>query len=64
MSGFDPDAIAAEEDVVAENHSDGFLSKFWVMLRAGLGTTNRADDGQSTAGTQDRGAGAHRSSKK
>jgi len=64
VSGFDPDAIAAEEDVVAENHSDGFLSKFWVMLRAGLGTTNRADDGQSTAGTQDRGAGAHRSSKK
>ncbi|MFI4871200.1 MAG: hypothetical protein ACIARQ_05255, partial [Phycisphaerales bacterium JB061] len=53
----DPEAIAADEELVQEARQDGFLSKFWVMLRAGLGTTNRVDDNGSASAGQDRGAG-------
>jgi len=56
-SEVDPEAIAADEELVQEARQDGFLSKFWVMLRAGLGTTNRVDDNGSASAGQDRGAG-------
>ncbi len=43
---------------------DGFLSKFWVLLRAGLGSTNRVDDAGSSGGSADAKTGHFRGRRK
>ncbi len=34
-----------------ERASDGFIGKFWTMLRAGFGTTNKVDESRLPAHT-------------
>jgi len=53
----------AEETPEYERASDGFIGKFWTMLRAGFGTTNRADESQA-AGVQNDKALRNRSRQK
>ena len=44
----------AEETPEFERASDGFIGKFWTMLRAGFGTTNKVDESQAAAVQNDR----------
>ncbi|GAB5495479.1 MAG: hypothetical protein Phyf2KO_05590 [Phycisphaerales bacterium] len=65
VSELDPGKGSSDQIAEADrDSSDGFLSKFWVMLRAGLGTTNRVDDTGSTPTGADGKAGVGRSRRK
>ncbi len=45
----------AEEESKYTRASDGFVGKFWTMLRAGFGTSNKVDENQAAAAQNDRG---------
>ena len=46
---------STEETPEYERASDGFIGKFWTMLRAGFGTTNKVDESQAAGTHADRG---------
>ncbi|RNC81702.1 MAG: hypothetical protein ED559_07920 [Phycisphaera sp.] len=64
-SKLDPVSGIPDQSTEAERAgSDGFLSKFWVLLRAGLGTTNRVDDTGTAGGSADARSGLFRGRRK